>query len=162
MSVIRNGTWLDKQDYPPPAWAVPGLIPQGCCILAGHPKIGKSFLVLDIGLQVADGRDVLGVAVDQRPVLYLALEDSESRIQKRARQLLNGGPLPSDFYFISRTHQSQALTLAQEWVQENADREPLVIVDTLEKIRGPRGANSYQDDYRQVDCSRRWKRRAER
>lgn len=33
------------------------------------------------------------------------------------------------------------------WVQENADREPLVIVDTLEKIRAPRGANAYHDDY---------------
>lgn len=112
MSIIRNGRWLDEQEYSPPAWAVPGLIPQGCCTLAGHPKIGKSFLVLAIALRVADGRGVLGVAVDQRPVLYLALEDSESRIQKRARQLLDGGPLPGEFYFVSRTHQSQAVEVA--------------------------------------------------
>jgi len=147
VTVIRSGTWLDEQEFPPPVWVVPGLIPEGCCILAGHPKIGKSFLVLGTALAVAAGEEVLGVAVDQRPVLYLALEDSESRIQKRCRQLLNDGPLPVEFYFVSRTHQSQAVAVAQEWVREHSGRGPLVIVDTLEKIRGERGMNAYRDDY---------------
>jgi hypothetical protein len=147
VKVIRNGSWLDDQEYPPPTWVVPGLIPEGCCILAGHPKIGKSFLVLGIALAVAEGGEVLGVKVDQRPVLYLALEDSESRIQKCARLLLDDGALPEEFYFVSRTHQSQALEVAQQWVKEHASRQPLVIVDTLEKIRAPRSANGYADDY---------------
>jgi hypothetical protein len=93
-------------------------------------------------------KEILGVRVDQRPVLYLALEDSESRIQKRARQLLADGPLPAEFYFVIRTHQAQAVEVAQGWVQEQRDFQPLVIVDTLEKIRADRGANAYRDDYR--------------
>ena len=44
-------------------------------VLAGHPKIGKAFLVLGIALAVADGREVLGLSVEKRPVLYLALEE---------------------------------------------------------------------------------------
>ncbi|EPQ72836.1 hypothetical protein MMEU_4218 [Mycobacterium marinum str. Europe] len=148
MNVIHNGSWLDEQMYAPPTWVVSGLVPQGCCILAGHPKIGKSYLVLGLALAVASGQEVLGVQVDQRPVLYLALEDPEARIQKRARQLLDDEALPEEFYFISRTHQSQALEAAQQWVVKQAHRQPLVIVDTLEKIRGPRTANGYSDDYK--------------
>ena len=145
--IIRSGSWLDKQEFPPPVWVVPGLIPAGCCVLAGHPKIGKSFLVLSIALAAAQGRNVLGVAVNQRPVLYLALEDSDSRIQKRARQLLDDDPLPAEFYYVSRTHQPAAVGVAQEWVKEHDNRQPLVIVDTLEKVRADRGANAYRDDY---------------
>ena len=148
MTAIRSGSWLDKQEFPPPVWVVPGLIPAGCCLLAGHPKIGKSFLVLSIALAAAQGREVLGVEVGQRPVLYLALEDSESRIQKRARLLLDDSPLPAEFFFVSRSHQAQAVLEAQDWVTEHGRRQPLVIVDTLEKIRGERGANAYRDDYR--------------
>jgi hypothetical protein len=94
MSAIRNGTWLDKQVFPEPAWAVPGIIPEGCCILSGHPKIGKSFLVLAIALAAANGDEVLGVCVEQRPALYLALEDDARRLQHRARKLLDDRPLP--------------------------------------------------------------------
>ena len=94
MTAIRNGVWLDAQVFSEPAWVVPGIIPEGCCILAGRPKIGKSFLVLEIALAVAAGTQVLGVDVEQRPVLYLALEDNERRLQRRARALLDDEPLP--------------------------------------------------------------------
>src|SRR6202022_552783 len=103
--------------------------------LAGHPKIGKSFLVLAIALAVADGSAVLGVEVEQRPVLYLALEDNDRRLQKRARAILDDGPLPADFHYITRKHQKDALEVAQGWVKAHADRKPLVFIDTLEKIR---------------------------
>jgi hypothetical protein len=46
MSGIRNGTWLDLQVFPEPAWVVPGVIPEGCCILSGHPKIASRSLCL--------------------------------------------------------------------------------------------------------------------
>ena len=61
--------------FPDPTWCVPGIIPEGCCILSGHPKIGKSFLVLAVALAAASGGTVLGVQVEARPVLYMALED---------------------------------------------------------------------------------------
>lgn len=54
---------------------MPGILPEGCCILSGHPKIGKSFLVLNVALAAASGGTVLGVEVEARPVLDMALED---------------------------------------------------------------------------------------
>jgi AAA domain len=149
MIAIRNGTWLDKQVFPEPAWSVPGIIPEGCCILAGPPKIGKSFFVLAIALAAALGDEVLGVRVEQRSVLYLALEDGAQRLQTRARMLLDDEPLPEDFYYLTREHADSAMDVAaREWVGAHKDRKPMVIVDTLERVRGARGNNAYADDYR--------------
>lgn len=147
MSAIRSGVWLDEQRFPEPAWAVPGVLPEGCCVLTGHPKIGKSFLVLGIALAVARGGEVLGVGVDERPVLYLALEDTDRRIQARARRLIDGEPLPESFYYITRENQAVAWEEATQWLAFRKELKPLVIIDTLEKIRPKRGANAYQDDY---------------
>lgn len=147
MSPIRDGSWLDEQVFPEPEWAVPGIIPEGCCILTGHPKIGKSFLVLDIALAVASGGKVLGIPVEQRPVIYLALEDYDRRIQARARKLMGAEPLPADFNYLTRDDQPTALEEARKWLNMNDNRRPMVIVDTLEKVRGNRGSNAYRDDY---------------
>lgn len=70
-------------DWPEPVWAVPGILPVGLTILAGRPKIGKSWLALQIALSVASGGMALGERVEQGPVLYLALEDTERRLKER-------------------------------------------------------------------------------
>ena len=60
---------------------VEGLLYAGAYILAGAPKIGKSFLVAQIAYHVSTGRDLWGYKVHQGTVLYLALEDDFQRIQ---------------------------------------------------------------------------------
>ena len=148
MSPIHNGAYLDEQVFPEPSWCVPGIIPEGCCILSGHPKIGKSFLVLAVALAAASGGRVLGVEVEARPVLYMAMEDDARRLQDRSRLLLSDSPLPEQFHYLTRDESAQAIELAKVWVEAHQHRKPLVIVDTLEKIRGPRSQNSYADDYK--------------
>lgn len=148
MTAIRNGIWLDNQVFPEPAWSVPGIIPEGCCILAGQPKIGKSFLVLAIALAAARGDHVLGVEVQYRPVLYLALEDAARRLQSRARTILNDEPLPEEFYYLTREYVCGAMDVAREWVEDHKERKPMVIVDTLERVRGERGSSLYAADYK--------------
>lgn len=147
-STIRDGAWLDSQVFPEPSWCVPGIIPEGCCILSGHPKIGKSFLVLAIALAAASGRTVLGVEVAVRPVLYMALEDDPRRLQARSRILLDDEPLPSAFSFMTRYDAEGAMDAARSWVESHRDEKPLVIVDTLEKIRDKRTQSAYSDDYK--------------
>ena len=134
--------------FPEPSWSVPGIIPEGCCIPSGHPKIGKSFLVLDVALAAASGGTVLGVAVAARPVLYMALEDDLRRLQFRSRILLDDEPLPSGFSFLTRSDVEGAMEMAKTWVDSHDTDKPLVIVDTLEKIRGGRSRNAYSDDYK--------------
>jgi hypothetical protein len=78
---------LMETDYPTPQFLVPGLIVEGLTLLAGRPKIGKSWLALACAVAVATGGEFLGRKATQGEVLYLALEDSPRRIKKRLREL---------------------------------------------------------------------------
>src|SRR5690606_36472772 len=78
-------------EFPEPTWAVPGILAEGVNLLAGPPKVGKSWLSLGLGLSVAAGRTAFGsIEVEGGPVLYLALEDTPRRLQTRMRKILNG------------------------------------------------------------------------
>ncbi len=78
---------LMAQDIPPVRWILPGILPEGLTILAGKPKMGKSWLALDLSVAVATGGKVLGLQVEQAGVLYLALEDTKRRLQDRLKIL---------------------------------------------------------------------------
>ena len=83
--------------WPEPVWAVPGILPIGLAILAGKPKVGKSWLALQIAHAVAAGGYALGEQVQAGPVLYLALEDPPRRLKERmAAQRWRLG-LPAEF-----------------------------------------------------------------
>jgi AAA domain/Transcriptional regulator, AbiEi antitoxin len=146
---LRDGAWLDAQDFPPLVYAVPGLIPEGSGLLVGPPKIGKSWLGLDVTLAAASGGRTLGIIVPRRPVLYLALEDSDRRLQDRCRKLLRGDPIPREFQYLIRVEGPVIDTIAS-WLDLQHDEPPLVILDTLGKVMPPAltGESSYQRDYR--------------
>jgi len=84
-------------EWPEPVWAVPGILPVGLAILAGAPKVGKSWLALQIAQAVAAGGVVLGQKVEQGPVLYLALEDSARSLKYRMKK--QSWPLGLDVEF---------------------------------------------------------------
>lgn len=140
--------------FPPIAYVVPGFVPEGLCILAGRPKIGKSWLALDLCLGVAFGQDVLGnVSPGTGDVLYCALEDTNNRLQRRLTKLI----WPPSTIWPSR------LTLATRWrklddggADDIADwsasvSEPrLVVLDTLAGVRPERSQKDtpYDGDYK--------------
>ena len=68
------------QSRPP---IIDGLLYAGAYILAGAPKIGKSFLVAQIAYHVSTGKALWSYEVHPGTVLYLALEDDFQRIQSR-------------------------------------------------------------------------------
>lgn len=149
---IRTGDWLDTQEFPDLAWVVPDLIPEGFGIVAGPPKAGKSFLILSLALSVACGQRALGRLglVKPKPVLYLALEDGDRRLQERARTLLMGEPIPAIFEYVTEVPMGQAFLLIQAWLAQHQGRNPMVIIDTLGKVMPPKRGNEdqYQRDYR--------------
>src|SRR5262245_6276525 len=81
---------LRNRPFPPICYVVPDLIPEGLSIMAGRPKIGKSWLALDLCIAVAAGRICFG---ERKPVpgdvLYAALEDNPRRLQRRLDKLLS-------------------------------------------------------------------------
>jgi hypothetical protein len=84
-------------DWPEPVWAIPGLLPAGLTILAGKPKVGKSWLSLQIAQAVAAGGVALGEQVEAGPILYLALEDPPRRLKDRMLKQHWPPGLPAEF-----------------------------------------------------------------
>jgi hypothetical protein len=87
-------------NWPEPIWAVPGLLPVGLTILAGAPKVGKSWLALQIAQAVAVGGFVFGTLVERGPVLYLALEDPPRRLKERMNKQKWPMGLDADFMTV--------------------------------------------------------------
>ena len=71
----------------PIEFCVEGLISTGLFILAGAPKVGKSWLALDIVLSIAKGEKVLSRETKQGTALDLCLEDGYTRIKNRLFEL---------------------------------------------------------------------------
>lgn len=148
---LRNGAWLDQQDFPPLQYAVPGLIPEGASILIGPPKVGKSYLLGNMLLAVAGGGHALGKIPTGRPrnTLYLALEDGDRRMQTRCRELLDNGPIPDRFHYLTRVRPADVTPTIEAFLEAFPDTA-LVALDTLGKampMAAP-GESAYQRDYR--------------
>jgi hypothetical protein len=145
-----TGDWLDAQVFAALEYVVPELLPEGMGYLGAPPKKGKSFLVGNIALAVASGGLALGcIRVKQRPVLYLALEDGHRRLQDRFRKMNAGQPLPAALTMVIRATPLEAMAVIAEYMERHRDAKPLVILDTLGKVkRGKQsGEDSYQADY---------------
>lgn len=73
---------------------VENMLYEGLAILAGAPKCGKSWISLQLGLALSQGKEFLGFETTKSDVLYLALEDSYRRLQDRLNIMIKGENAP--------------------------------------------------------------------
>jgi len=145
---------LQRANLPPVKFLIEGILPDGTSLLTAASKIGKSWMVLDLGLSQAAGGQFMGRQCNQCGVLYLALEDSLHRLQNRMNKVLGGKPAPEQFYFTTEAPKldNGLLDTLDDHLRKHPDTK-LIIIDTLQKIRGqalPREA-SYAQDYREME-----------
>ena len=117
----------------------------GVYLLAGAPKIGKSFLVAQIAYHVSVGKELWGYIVHPGTVLYLALEDDERRLQNRMFRMFDVEGT-SDLYFATHAKMiGRGLDEQLEgFIGEHRDTR-LIIIDTLQKVRETvKDANDYE------------------
>ncbi|MDX1882256.1 AAA family ATPase [Mycolicibacterium sp. 120270] len=157
---LKSAADLDSETFNPVVYHVPNLVPEGFGILAGSPKIGKSWLALAIALACAQGGKLFGsIAVESRPVLLLALEDGERRLQDRMRKLNGDDPLPAnlDYFHAGKIARGQESATIKAWMRLHRNEQPLVILDTLVKVlpqHNP-GESVYKTDYDDADRIKR-------
>lgn len=152
LSVI-SAVELQQKEIPPARFVVVDFLPQGLSLLASPPKYGKSWFVLDLCLSVAAGTPFLGRDTVKSGCLYLALEDSQRRLQDRMNKVLDGKTAPQGFYFAT-----SALDIGEgllEQLESHMTVHPdtgLIVIDTLQKVRGAANSkeNAYSADYREV------------
>ena len=136
--------------YEPPAFVVEDLLPQGLHLLAGAPKIGKSWLALWLCLRVAQGQPLWDFATRPCEVLYLCLEDSFQRIQNRLFDLTEDAPPALHFAVMAEQLRSGLVEQIEQFLREHP-ATGLVVIDTLQCIRGAGSeVNSYASDYQDI------------
>lgn len=146
---------LMRMDLGHMRWAVDGIVPEGATILAGKPKMGKSWLAMHLAITVARGGQALGkIPVEPGPVHYLSLEDGTRRLQSRLRRFLDpqGQDWPQCLTFYTRwaKYKEGGLDALEKLMA--TDKPRLVIIDTLIRVRNNRSGNAtlYSEDYEAI------------
>jgi len=134
--------------YPPRAPIVEGFLYGGTYLFVGAPKVGKSFFMAQLAYHVAQGLPLWDYPVRRGTVLYLALEDDYSRLQRRLSRMF--GVDGSDKLYLATQAKALNNGLEQqldEFIQTHQDAK-LIIIDTLQKVREAGGdKSSYSNDY---------------
>lgn len=139
---------LMRRTFPPVEWVLPGVIPAGYVVLAGPPKLGKSWLALQLGLAASSGGHALGrIQVPARVVVYFALEDSERRLQDRIGQLVGTESVSADLVLVVKVKPGEIVATIRAYLRRH--RGALVLLDTLGRVMPPAvtGQTAYERDY---------------
>ena len=132
---------LAEREFPELEYVIPGILPVGVSLLVAPPKVGKSWLCLQLAHAYATGGKMFGhlETGSPRPVLYLSLEDSQRRLQKRMNTA--GYDASPKLEFATDLQGLSITDLLREWLSTHVEESPLVIVDILGKVM-PQTANN--------------------
>ena len=143
---------LQKKEFDEKYYAVQGMIPEGETVIAAPPKTGKSWLMLDMCLKVAEGKKFLGFDTKKSDTLYLALEDGDSFEQERLNIVLDGQQAPKNFHFVFSNvmPMNEGFLLQLEELLKQFPDVKIVVIDTLQfiKYRQGKSESAYETDYR--------------
>lgn len=129
------------------------LLGQGLCVLAGQRKIGKSWMILDLCYCVCTGQPFLEFETTKSACFYLALEDSDSRLQERMKKVFVDKDIPDNLYLATKCEPLDKGLIEQ--LENKLEEYPdikLIVIDTLQKVRGVQGRNqnAYDYDYKEI------------
>ena len=127
---------------------IDGLLYPGTHLFVGAPKLGKSFFVAQLAYHISKGIPLWDYPVRKGTVLYLALEDDYSRLQKRLFKMFETDSAENLKFAISAKQIGNGLDeQLKGFVRDHPDTR-LIIIDTLQKVREVGGDKfSYASDY---------------
>jgi len=149
-----SAEYLVNANLEPVSWIVENILPTGLSIICAPSKTGKSWMMLQMCLAVSGGGKFLEFNTIKSDCLYLALEDSKNRLKERIIKLLNGNnKAPPNLYLSTRGNPMDNGLFYQ--LEKEINLHPkikLIVIDTLQKIRGKASKNetSYTSDYRDM------------
>ena len=131
----KNLTEILDETYEPQTPIIENLLYKGMYLFVGSPKVGKSFLMAQLGYHVSTGKPLWGMDVNKGTVLYLALEDSFVRIQKRLARMFDMEESEKLYFAVEADMINNGLeNQICDFVKSHPDTN-LVIIDTLQKVR---------------------------
>lgn len=133
-----------------PKTIVDKILPSGLHILAGSPKIGKSWLVLWLCQCIATGEDLWGFKTTQGKVLYLCLEDKLPRIKSRLMSITEDGSEANSYATDTLPLGGGLVEQIEDYLVSNPETL-LVVIDTLQQVRSLSSDNmSYANHYKDI------------
>ena len=139
---------LSEEDFPPVVWLIEGLITAGLSLLVGSPKIGKSFLALEMAVHIAIGEELFNKTTSKSAVLYFALEDSPRRLQGRLKMLSVENP-PGSLHFATSIPEDLELKDFIKVLENYIDEHPeikCIFIDTMQRVRQASSNDTYSTD----------------
>lgn len=132
----------------PIRWRVKGVIPErGIAAIFGPSGSGKSFLVMDMAINIAKGADWFGYRAKSCPVTYVCLE-GEAGLSVRLAAFRTKGSIPKGIAFIDQPVNLLAANDLRDLVQAiraHQMGEGIVIIDTLNRAVPGMDENSSVD-----------------
>jgi hypothetical protein len=155
---VVNGFEIFTKQLPPLKWIVKPILHEGATLLSGDPKVGKSFLALQIAVAVAGSADKVcgSLSIETHGnVLYLALDDgSERRIQDRLRSLGADEELVKNIDFVYQRNLPPLSQGFDQILDEELTKKTrvLVVLDTLGSVLNSKSSNSqvYRTEYQEA------------
>ena len=127
---------------------IDGLLYRGIYLFVGAPKIGKSFFMAQLAYHVSTGTPLWDFPVRKGTVLYLALEDDYSRLQKRLYRMFGISENDNLFFSVSADGVGKGLDKQIDLFVKDHPDTSLIIIDTLQKVREADAESfSYASDY---------------
>ena len=146
---VIDGESLLALDVEPPRFIVAKLIPTGLHLLAGSPKIGKSWLALWLCHQVSTGQKVWEFDTQKCGTLYISLEDTRDRLHLRLSRIAEHGSKDTRFTTNAGNLTGNLLTQIESFMKDYPDTG-LIIIDTFQRIRDIEAESTYANDYREI------------
>lgn len=144
---------LSIKELPKSYVVLKNLLAQGFSILAGQPKLGKSWFALYLCYCVCMGYPFLNFETTKSACLYLALEDSYSRLKDRMEKMLSDKDIPDNLYLATKCEplNEGLIEELEQKLKEHPDIK-LIVIDTLQKVRGSQSRNQslYDYDYKEI------------
>lgn len=146
---------LMKEELQEPTWVVQNLVQAGLIIFGAPSKSGKSWMMLQLCMAVASGKEFLGFKTNQHEVLYYALEDTKFRLKERITAMMKGKTPPSGVHFaIQSENIGKGLASQMEMELKEHPKVKLIIFDTFQKVRNFMNmgkTSAYQFEYGEMD-----------
>lgn len=157
---------LQDKTLPPMKWLIDDLLPVGGVVmLSAKPKMGKSFLAIQLALSVASGGEFLGFQARKHEVLYIDLETSQRSMKTRISMMAEDAPkglylmTPQEVFEFGNI--GNGFEKQVDYFLESHKGVKLVIVDTYGLIQGSRTAaqNIYRQEYAEISHLNSWARK---
>jgi hypothetical protein len=155
----QTGDALMREDLPPLKFLVDNFFPDnGCVVIAGKPKVGKGWIVLDLAMAVTEGSTFWSQKCHQGEVLLYMLEDGRRRIKQRMQMLRPNGYMSGKNirfrysidgpFSVNSDGTGTLLDDIRVHVRQRSVR--MVVVDVFQRVRGvlERNLDAYQQDYK--------------